>query len=316
MANKILKESWELLTDTFNGFSNDKVPKLGAALAYYSVFSMGPLLVVIISFCDIFLKRQAIEGRIYQMLRDFIGVDTASQLQAIITNAAVSNKGVIAATIGIITLVIGATSVFAEIQDSINGIWGLKPKPKKGWLKMLQNRFLSFSLIVSLAFLLLISLVVTALIEGINTRLQHFLPGVTIIVFYITNLIMTLGISTLIFAVVYKVLPDAEIRWRDVFTGAVVTSVLFLIGKFAVSIYISQAKIGSTYGAAGSLVILLVWIYYSSIILYFGAEFTKAYAIKYGSDIRPASYAVTTKTVEVETNKPTIQQNEQTHLAL
>jgi membrane protein len=309
---KILKNYWQILKDTVQGFSDDKVLKLSASLAYYTVFSMGPLLVVIISFCGIFLKREAIEGRIYKILNDFVGSDTAHQLQEIIRNAAIDNKGTIAAVIGIITLFIGATSVFAEIQDSINSIWGLKPKPKIGWLKMLKNRFLSFSIVVSLGFLLLVSLTVTAVIEGINARLQAAYPDIAVIVFYIINIVMTLGISMLIFAVIFKVLPDAKIKWRDVFAGSIATAILFLLGKFLISLYISQTKIGSTYGAAGSLVVLLVWIYYSSVILYVGAEFTKAYAVMYGSAIKPSSYAVTTKQVEIETNKSTVQQNEKT----
>lgn len=298
-----IKGIWQVLKDTFTGFSDDKVTKLSGSLAYYTVFSMGPLLVVIISLCGIFLSREAIEGKVYSVLVGFVGSDTAIQLQEIIRNAAVSNKSTTAAVIGLVTLLIGATSVFAEIQDSINIIWGLKPKPKRGWLKYLQNRFLSFSVIVSLGFLLLVSLSLSAIVEGINMRLRTSFPGVTIVVFYIINLVLTIGISTLIFATIFKVLPDARIKWRDVFAGAIVTAALFLIGKFAISLYISQTHVGSTYGAAGSLVVLLVWVYYSSIILYLGAEFTKAYALRYGSEIHPNDYAVTTKQVEVETGK-------------
>lgn len=305
-----LKGIWELLKDTFKGFSDDKLTRLGGSLAYFTVFSLGPLLVVIISFCGLFLKRDAIEGKVYSVLQGFVGQDTAVQLQEIIKNASIGNSSTIAAVIGIVTLVIGATGVFAEIQDSINSIWGLKPKPKHGLLKLILNRLLSFSIIVSLAFLLLVSLTVTGLIEAVNNRLRLHFPDVTVYVFYVINLVMTLGISMLIFAVVFKVLPDAKIKWKDVMTGAFVTAVLFLIGKFLISFYISQTNIGSTYGAAGSLVVILAWIYYSSLILYIGAEFTKAYAVRYGSAIYPNSYAVTTKQVEVETKETTVQQNQ------
>lgn len=304
-----LKGVWELLKDTFKGFSDNKITKLSGSLAYFTVFSMGPLLVVIISFCGIFLSREAIEGKVYSVLVSFVGSDTASQLQEIIRNASIGDKSIIAAIVGIIILLIGATSVFAEIQDSINIIWGVKPKPKKGWLKYLTNRFLSFSVIVSLGFLLLVSLALSAIIEMISGRLQSYFPEITIIVFYIINLVLTVGISTLIFGTIFKVLPDAKIKWKDVFAGAVVTAVLFLIGKFAISLYISQAKVGSTYGAAGSLVILLVWVYYSSIILYLGAEFTKAYAVRFGDEIHPNDYAVTTRQVEIETGNQSVQEN-------
>jgi len=307
-----LKGIWELLKATFRGFSENNLTRLAGSLAYFTVFSMGPLLVVVISFCSFFFKREAIEGKIYSILQGFVGNDTALQLQEIIRNAAVGGKGTVAAVIGIVTLLIGATTIFAEIQDSVNSIWGLKPKPKNGLLKMLANRLLSFSLVVSLSFLLLVSLTVTGIIESINVRLQQYFPDITVYVFYLVNIMLTLTSSTLIFAVIFKVLPDARIRWKDVGAGAFVTALLFMGGKFLISFYISKTDIGSTYGAAGSLVVILAWIYYSSLILYLGAEFTKAYAVNYGSSIHPNSYAVTTKMVEVETNKDTLQANEHT----
>lgn len=305
------KGIWKVLKETFKGFSEHKITKLSGSLAYYTVFSMGPLLVMIISLCGLFLKKEAVEGEVFAVLNGFVGQDTAIQLQEIIKNASLAGKSRIAAIIGSITLLIGATTVFGEIQDSINSIWGLKAKPKRGWLKMLQNRFLSFSVIVSLGFLLLVSLTLSGVIEGISNALQARYPDVTVVAFYIINLVLTLVISAVIFAVIFKVLPDAKIRWRDVIAGALVTAVLFMLGKFGISIYISQTQVGSTYGAAGSLVVLIVWIYYSSIILYLGAEFTKAYAVAYGDDIRPNDYAVTTKEIEVETGRKTVQQKEE-----
>jgi len=306
-----VKGIWEVLKNSFSGFSQDNVTKLGGSLAYYTIFSMGPLLVVIISLCGIFLGREAAEGSIFTQLSGFVGHDAALQLQQIIKNASINGKGHIAAIIGIITLLIGATTVFSDMQDSINRIWGLKPKPQKGWLRMLQNRFLSFSIIISLGFLLLVSLGISALIEGLSNRLKAAYPDVTVVVFYIINLLLTLFISALIFAVIFRVLPDAKIRWKDVLTGAITTAILFMLGKFGISFYISKSKVGSTYGAAGSLVILLLWVYYSSIILYFGAEFTKSYAVKYGAAIHPNDYAVTMKQVEVETGKQSVQSKEQ-----
>jgi len=301
-----------VLKDTFKGFGNDNVTKLSGSLAYYTVFSLGPLLVVIISLCSIFLGRDAVEGKIYEQLNNFVGNDTALQLQQIIKNASINGKGQLAAIIGIITLLLGATSVFGDIQDSINKIWGLKPKPKKGLLKMLRNRFLSFSLIASLGFLLLVSLGISAIIEALMYRFQAKYPDVAVIFVYIINLLLTLGITSLIFGVIFKVLPDAQIKWKDVMTGAITTAILFMLGKFAISFYISKANVGTTYGAAGSIVILLIWVYYSSIILYFGAEFTKFYAIQYGSAIHPNDYAVTMKQVEVETGNQSIQAKENT----
>jgi membrane protein len=303
------KGFWAVLKATFTGFDDHKVTKLSGSLAYYTVFSMAPLLVVIISLCGIFLGQEAAEGKIYEQLAGFMGKDTASQLQEIVAKAAIGDKGVVAFIIGIVILFVGATTVFADIQDSINFIWGLKPKPKRGWLKILQNRFLSFSVIISLGFILLVSLAITALLDGFSARLQARFSQVSVILFYILNQLLTLAVISLIFGVIFKVLPDAIIKWRDVLFGAIVTALLFMLGKSGISIYIGQSDVGSTYGAAGSLVILLLWTYYSSIILYVGAEFTKAYAIAYGSEIRPSHYAVTTKEIEVETGNNSVQEN-------
>lgn len=305
-----LKGIWQILKRSFSGFSDHKLTKLGGSLAYYTVFSMGPLLILIISLCGVFLGQEAVQGEIYAQLEGFMGKDTAAQLQEIIQKAALSGKDTMAAVIGGVTLVIGATSVFAEIQDSINTIWGLKAKPKKGWLKMLQNRFLSFSVIISLGFILLVSLAVTSVVDALSTRLQAAFPDIAVVIFYIVNQLLTLAIVTLIFGVIFKVLPDAKIKWKDIFWGAVVTALLFMIGKLGISFYISKSDVGSTYGAAGSLVIVLLWAYYSSLILYFGAVFTKEYAVMYGSEIHPNDYAVTTKEVEVEMGKKTVQQKE------
>jgi len=273
------KGIWEVLKNCFKSFSDDKVTKLSASLAYYTIFSLAPLLIVIVFLCSIFFGREAVEGSIYGQMESFVGHDAALQLQQIIKNAAISGKGNIAAIIGIITLLIGATTVFAEIQDSINSIWGLKVKAKAGWFKLVKNRLLSFGVIGSLGFLLLVSLGITALIEGLGNRLKAHFPDITIVIFYIVNLVITFGVVAALFAVIFKVLPDAKIKWKDVISGSVVTAILFMIGKFAISFYISKSNVGSTYGTAGSLVILLLWIYYSSIILYFGAEFTKAWAV-------------------------------------
>jgi len=304
-----LKGIWNVLKASFTGFNDHKVTKLSGSLAYYTVFSMAPLLVVIISLSAIFLGREAAEGQIYAQLNGFLGKDTALQLQQIIKNAAISGKGTIAFIIGLVTLLIGATTVFADIQDSINTIWGLKPKPKKGWLKLLQNRFLSFSVIISLGFLLVVSLAVTTVLDGLSGALQTRYEGISVVVVYILNQLVTLAVISLIFGVIFRVLPDAIIRWKDVILGSLVTAVLFMLGKFAISIYIGESNVGSTYGAAGSLVIILLWTYYSSIILFFGAEFTKAYALAYGEAIHPSPYAVTTKEIEIETGNAPVQQN-------
>ena len=300
---KKLKDIGKVIIQSFKSFVEDKIPKYSASLAYTTIFSFGPLLIVIIFLCSIFFGQEATQGKIYSQMQQFVGEDAALQLQTIIKNASLSGKGSIAAVIGIVTLLFGATAVFAEIQDSINTIWGLKAKPKKGFLKLLRNRFLSFSVVVSLGFLLLVSLAISTIIEGLSDKLKASFPDVTVVIFYIVDLIISFLVITALFAVIFKVLPDAKTKWKDILPGALTSGILFMIGKFAISFYIGKSNVGSTYGAAGSLVVLLVWVYYSAMILYLGAEFAKAWSSHKGSSIRPNEYAVALKKVEVEIAK-------------
>lgn len=311
MKKKITaKGLWQMLVHTFNGFVDNKVLKLSGSLAYFTVFSIGPMLLVMIFLADVFYGRVAVEGRIFHQLNGLVGPVAANQIQDIIRNATLSGKTTLTAIIGFTTLLIGATTVFSEIQDSINSIWNLKPKPKKGWLKIIMNRLLSFSVVVGLGFVLLVSLIVNGLIEGLMDRLQQNYPDLTVRLVYIFNILITFIVITLLFSVIYKVLPDAKIKWKDVLIGSMSTAVLFMLGKFAMTFYIGQSDIGSTYGTAGSLVVLLLWVYYSSVILYFGAEFTKSWAAMYGSRIYPTQYAVWVKHVEVEEENGTLKQLE------
>lgn len=290
------KRLWVILKTAFSGFSEDKVPKLGGSLAYFTLFSLGPLLLVVIFLAGLFLGRQAVEGNLYGQMQELVGQEAAIQLQQIIKNVSVSKSGIVSAIIGIVTLLIGATTMFAEMQDSLNTIWGLKAKPNLGWRKMLKSRILSFGVIATLGFLLLVSLVASAIVEGLGQKLKDIFPDVTVILFYILNLLLTLSIVTLLFSVIFKLLPDARMSWKDVWPGAIATALLFMLGKVGISFYISRSNVGTPFGAAGSLVILLVWVYYSSLILYFGAEFTKAYILKFGSGyIQPNDYAFSIK---------------------
>jgi membrane protein len=293
MAKKFSgKLLWVSLKQSFTGFSDHKVTKLSASLAYFTTFSLGPLLIMLIFIAGRVLGEEAAQGTVFNQIKGFIGAGAAEQIQTIIKNAAINGKNGIAAIIGVITLLIGATTVFGEIQDSINSIWGVKAKPKAGFMKIVLTRLLSFGMIATLGFLLLVSLAITALVEGLGEQLKQAFPGITVVLIYVLNLVVTLGVITILFAMIFKVLPDVRIKWKDIWPGAIATAILFMIGKFLISIYISKSDIGSTYGAAGSLVILIVWIYYSAMILYFGAEFTKAYALQKGVHIVPTEYAV------------------------
>jgi membrane protein len=221
-----------------------------------------------------------------------IGSAAAVQVQSIIANLQHNQQSVTAAIKGIILLILGATGVFTEIQGSINYIWSIRAKPKKGWLKFITNRLISFSLVISCGFILLVSLTVNAIMELLNEKLQYYFKSVTIIAFYILNWVLIFAVITALFAIIFKVLPDATIRWKDATVGAAFTALLFMLGKFLISLYIGKSNVGLTYGAAGSIIVILVWVYYSSLILFFGAEFTKIYAIQHGAGIKPIETAV------------------------
>lgn len=292
-----------------NGFLDDNIPKLSASLAYYTIFSLGPMLIVIIFLLNLFYRQEAVEGRIFGSIKELVGNDVAFQIQEIIKNASRGGSSKLTAIIGFGSLFIAATSLFAEIQDSINTIWKLKVKVDQGLWKLIQARLLSFSLVLGLGFLLLVSLIINGLLEGLMDRLQELFPEITVILVYILNVALTLFITSSLFAAIFKVLPDAIIQWKDVAIGAIFTSVLFMIAKFGITVYIKSSDVGSAYGTAGSLVVLLLWVYFSSMILYFGAEFTRAYAVQFGSAIKPDKYAVNVQTIQVESKKESVQEN-------
>ncbi|HVI45402.1 MAG TPA: YihY/virulence factor BrkB family protein [Chitinophaga sp.] len=307
-----LKMLWQVLKQSGSDFIDDKVLKLSAALAYYTIFSVAPMLIIIIFLCDLFLGKEAVEGSIYGQIKDLVGSDAAIQIQAMIRNATLSGDMSWATIVGFVTLVIGATGVFAEIQDSINFIWRLKSKPKKNsLLRMLLNRLLSFSLVVSMGFILLVSLAINGLVELFQTILYRLIPlkATTTIILYVADLVVPFTVITILFAIIFKVLPDARIRWKDVLAGAIATAVLFMIGKFAIGYYLGASRVSSTYGAAGSIVIILLWVYYSAAILYFGAVFTRVYIQHLGREIYPNDYAVWIKQIEIpHTPEETVQE--------
>lgn len=296
------------MRSSFAHFGVDNGLKLSASLAYYTVFSLPPMILIIITSAGFIWGREAIQGEVYREISNLVGSSTALQIQETIKHISLSGETKLATTIGVITLIIGATGVFSEIQDSINTIWGLKAKPKKGLLRFLVNRLLSFSMVITMGFLLMVSLVISAVLAAFGARIEEYFPEVTVYVILIINQIITFLVITLLFATIFKVLPDAKIRWRDVFVGAITTAILFMLGKAAIGFYLGKTAVESTYGAAGSIIILLVWVYYSSIILYFGAEFTHIYAFRYGGRISPNRYAVWVEHKEIE-KRPDFQPN-------
>ena len=305
---------WSIIKQSFSDFIDNNVLNLSAALAFYTIFSLPAMLLIIISVSDIFYGREAIEGTLYSQISGFVGTDAAIQIQQTIRNAAVSHNSNFATLVGIITLLIGATSVFSEIQDSINHIWKLKAKPRKGrgWLKMIINRLLSFSLVVGLGFILLVSLMINGAMDILTNRLANMFPQLTLIMVYSFNLLLTFVITSLLFGMIFKVLPDARIQWRHVRAGAFTTAALFMAGKLLIGYYLGHSELSSTYGTAGSAIVLLLWVYYSAMILYFGAVFTHVYAAHTGSKIYPDNYAVWVQQIEVESEKSIEQQPEST----
>ncbi len=305
--SKYIKSFYEVIKDTFDGFLEFKVLKMSASLAYITVFSLAPLLLVILFICDVFWGREAIEGAIYSQVNSFVGASSAEQIQAMIQNLALSKNSTLAAVIGIGTLLFGATSVFAEIQDSINTIWGLRHKKKSGFWLFLKSRLLSFGVIGSLGFILLVALGFSTLLDGISNQLTQTYTEISVIIFYMSNLVATFIITSLLFGSIFTILPDAEITWKQVRVAAFTTTILFMLGKFLITFYITNSNISDVYGAAGSIVVLMVWVYYSSVILYLGATFAKFYAIKFAQPIRPSRYAEIVQYITVTTEAKTLQ---------
>ena len=308
-----LVDTWSIIKQSFSDFIDNKVFKLSAALAFYTIFALPAMLIIVIAISDIFYGRAAVEGTLYHQISAFVGTDAALQIQQTIRGTALSGSSRFATIAGVLTLLFGATSVFSEIQDSINHIWKLKAKPRKGkgFLKMLLNRLLSFSLVVGLGFILLVSLLINGLMDAFINRLTQMFPQLTVIMIYVFNVLLTFGITALLFGMIFKVLPDARIKWKHVRAGAFTTAVLFMLGKFLIGYYLGHSKLSSTYGTAGSVIVMLLWVYYSAMILYFGAVFTHVYARHTGSRIYPNNYAVWVQEIEVESVESIQQQPEE-----
>ena len=286
----IMKNLFHIFIQSAKDFCNDNALKFSASLSYYTTFSIAPMLIIIIGLAGLFFGREAVEGEVYQQFAGLIGPNAATLLQTAIQNVQITGQGLLATIIGTVTLLIGATGVFTELQDSLNIIWSLKAKPRKGIVQYLLKRMVSFSMVLTLGFLLIVSLLINTVINLLSERLFAANAEWTWITRSI-NVAVIVAIVTALFAFIFKFLPDAKIAWRHVWVGAIFTSVLFLLGKFAIGYYLSASSIASSFGAAGSLAILLAWVYYSSAILFFGAEFTKNYSIANGDKIVPDDYA-------------------------
>lgn len=296
---KKLHSLYHFIRQVIVEFIDDNVMKYSASLAYYTVFSLAPMLIIIISICGTIFGKAAVQGQMYGEIKDLVGSSAALQIQENIKNIRLTQSTPLATIFSISVLLIGGTGIFGEIQDSLNKIWGLKVKTKKAWWKLILNRLLSFSLILSLGFVLIVSLVLNALIAIVGNRLNNLLSGSGQIFIPIIDNILSFAITTLLFAIIFKVLPDAKIKWKDVSIGSIITAILFTLGKFGIGYYLGRSNMATIYGAAGSVIIIMLWAYYSSVILYLGAEFTKVYANSHGGKIQPNDYSVWIKIEEI-----------------
>ncbi len=279
-----------LLKETWTEWQEDKASRLAAALAYYTAFSIAPLIIIAIAIAAVVFGEEAAQGGIEDQLRGLLGPQGANAVEEIIKNSDKPKEGSIATIISVVILLFGASGVFGQLQDSLNTIWEVAPKPDRGIMGFIKDRFLSFTMVLGIGFLLLVSLVLSAVLATLSNFLGHLIPGLTFL-WSILNFLISFGVITVLFALIYRVLPDAKIAWGDVWIGSIITALLFTIGKSLIGLYLGNSSVGSTYGAAGSFVVLLLWVNYSAQILFFGAEFTQVYANKYGSRIVPTSNA-------------------------
>ncbi len=295
---------FKLFSKTFEEWNQHKAPRLAAALAYYTVFSLSPLLIIIVAIAGLYFGQQAAQNQIVGQIQGLVGKQSASLIQTMMSSTYHPGTNIIATVIGVVTLLLGAIGVFGQLQDSLNTVWEVQPVASGGIMGMIRNRILSFGLLLATGFLLLVSLVLSA---GLQATSQYFASALPIPpgTLEALNFVLSFLVITLLFAMIYKFLPDAEIHWRDVWHGAAFTALLFTIGKFLIGLYLGRSSVSSAYGAAGALVILLLWIYYSALILFFGAEFTRVYANTYGSKVEPEPGAAPATNPSESANQPT-----------
>lgn len=270
-----------LFKETFKEFGEDKAPRLGAALAYYTIFSVGPLLLIAVAMAGIFFGQEAAQGRISAELGKVFGSKMAESLETMVQAAAKPKTGTLATIVGVITLLLGASGVFGQLKDALNTIWNVEKKKAAGIMGFVKERFLSMAMVLGIGFLLLVTLVVDAAISAMGGLIEQYVGGEAVM--HAIQLVVSFVVVSVLFAAIFRILPDLRIAWHDVWFGAIFTAILFVLGKFGLGIYLGKAAVGSAYGAAGSLVILLVWVYWSAQILFLGAEFTQVYARTYGS---------------------------------
>ncbi|MGK7393189.1 MAG: YihY/virulence factor BrkB family protein [Candidatus Cyclobacteriaceae bacterium M3_2C_046] len=297
------RKSWKIIKEMKKEFGEKDPVVYSASIAFFTIFSMPSILMIIVNILSSVLDRDKIIEQVSGQIEELIGPQSAEQVESVIKNAVLTGSGFFSTTLSIVILLISATVIFNFIQQALNNIWEVKPKPKKGFLKFLQDRLLSFSLIIILGFLMLVSLAKDAVFNLFRDTIEQYI-GETSFIMTLANSLVSFAVTTAIFALVFKVLPDAKIKWRDVWVGALGTAILFTIGKYVIGIILGNMQITNTYDAAGSLVGLLLWVFYSSIVVMIGAIFTKVYANQYGKQIQPTKMSVRVKKEEIEMEGP------------
>lgn len=285
------KKIFSLIKETFKEWNNDDPFRQSAVIAYYSIFSLPALVIIIVQVAGLVLGKDAAQGQISEQISNTIGQQAAEQVQTMVANTSEMGNSTIAIIIGVATLLFGATGVFYQLQQTLNKVWEVEPKPDAGITKLALDRATSLGVILAIGFLLLIFMVITAALNLLNDWIQRQLPDFLVYIFYVVDVLISLGVITLLFALIYKVLPDAKVGWQSVWVGAFVTAILFTIGKFALGIYFNKADPASAFGVAGSIILIMLWVNYSALILIFGAEFTQVYARRSGHRIEPSSHA-------------------------
>jgi len=285
------KELFSYLKESFKEWQSDDAFRQSASLAYYAIFSLPALLIIVINVASVVWSEQYIQQQVTEQLGSMLGADAAEQIQTMISNSKKQGNSILSIIIGVATLIFGATGVFYQLQKSLNDAWEVEQDPDSGIMEVAKSRITALGLVVAIGFLLIVSLVVTTAISAMSGWIQQQLPNFPVFVFYIFQVMLSLGILTVLFAIMFKVLPDAKVEWRSVWVGALLTAILFTIGKFLIGFYIGKTDPASTFGAAGSIIIIMLWVYYSGLILIFGAEFTQVYARNKGHRLQPSSHA-------------------------
>jgi len=301
--HKFYLNTWSLTKKTVCSFIDDDSFTYAASIAFSTIFSLPAILLIALSIGSTFYEQKTVQQQLMDQIGGLIGKESTLEIAKILSTASMDMSSTLARVIGIGTLLFSATTVFVALQSGLNNMWGIKPKPQKGWLKHIVNRLLSFAMVASFGFILLVSLIADTILVAFQNLVARYFDGLTSFILIALNLVISLGIITLVFALLFKVLPDAKIRWRDVWVGAFITTLLFTMGKYLIGLYLGNSSITSAYGAAGSFVVILIWVYYSTIIFLFGAEFTSVHAAQAGRPIEPNGRAVRFVITEIPTEK-------------